>query len=79
MLPDQPGVYQYFDKDEQIIYVGKAKNLRKRLASYFTGSHDEKTSRLVMNIADFEYIAVNFRKFLDKFYRKVLIFWNNRN
>ncbi len=58
-VPALPGSYQFKDKDGVIIYVGKAKNLKKRLASYFTGSHDTKTSRLVFNIVDFEYIVTH--------------------
>ena len=58
-VPNLPGSYQFKNKDGVIIYVGKAKNLKKRLASYFTGSHDEKTSRLVLNITDFEYIVTH--------------------
>lgn len=57
LLPDQPGCYLMKNKDQEIIYVGKAKNLRNRIRSYFTGSHDGKTQRLVMDIVDFEYIV----------------------
>lgn len=55
-IPDNPGSYQFKNKDGVIIYVGKAKNLKKRVSSYFHGSHDAKTSRLVMNIESIEYI-----------------------
>ena len=59
-LPDNPGVYQYFDKDDKIIYVGKAKNLKKRVASYFTKNHDNyKTSVLVKKILSIKHIVVN--------------------
>ncbi|SEM99836.1 excinuclease ABC subunit C [Lihuaxuella thermophila] len=57
LLPEQPGCYLMKNKDGEIIYVGKAKNLKSRVRSYFTGSHDGKTQRLVMDIADFEYIV----------------------
>ncbi len=57
LLPEQPGCYLMKNKDGEIIYVGKAKNLKSRVRSYFTGSHDRKTQRLVMDIADFEYIV----------------------
>ena len=58
-IPNLPGSYQYKNKDGIVIYVGKAKDLKKRVSSYFTGSHDTKTSRLVMNITDIEYIITN--------------------
>ncbi|MFD0993977.1 excinuclease ABC subunit UvrC [Tenacibaculum geojense] len=59
-LPNSPGVYQYFDKDDVIIYVGKAKNLKKRVASYFTKNHDNaKTRILVKKIVRLEHIVVD--------------------
>lgn len=57
LLPDQPGCYLMKDKNGTIIYVGKAKILKNRVRSYFSGSHDRKTERLVSEIADFEYIV----------------------
>lgn len=59
-LPDQPGVYQYFDSEGKILYVGKAKNLRKRVSSYFTRDVHEnnKTTVLVKKVADIKYIVV---------------------
>lgn len=57
-LPEEPGCYLMKDRDGQIIYVGKAKVLKNRVRSYFTGSHDTKTQLLVSEIADFEYIVV---------------------
>ena len=58
-IPEQPGVYQYFDKDGQIIYVGKAKNLRRRVNSYFNKDiQSSKTRQLVAHIADIRYVVV---------------------
>ncbi len=60
LLPERPGVYQYFDKEGTIIYVGKAKNLKRRVSSYFTKEHDSvKTAVLVKQIVDLQYIVVN--------------------
>ncbi|HHK5594457.1 excinuclease ABC subunit UvrC [Streptococcus mutans] len=57
LLPDSPGCYIHKDKNGTIIYVGKAKNLKKRVRSYFHGSHNTKTELLVSEIEDFEYIV----------------------
>lgn len=59
VLPDQPGCYLMKDRQGTIIYVGKAKVLKNRVRSYFTGSHDTKTQRLVNEIEDFEYIVTS--------------------
>nr|WP_269844965.1 excinuclease ABC subunit UvrC [Lottiidibacillus patelloidae] len=59
VLPDKPGCYLMKDKQGTIIYVGKAKVLKNRVRSYFTGSHDGKTQRLVSEIVDFEYIITS--------------------
>ncbi|MFC5988773.1 excinuclease ABC subunit UvrC [Marinicrinis lubricantis] len=59
LLPDQPGCYLMKNKSGKIIYVGKAKVLKNRVRSYFTGSHDAKTQRLVSEICDFEYIVTS--------------------
>lgn len=59
ILPDQPGCYLMKDKQGTAIYVGKAKVLKNRVRSYFTGSHDGKTLRLVGEIVDFEYIVTS--------------------
>jgi excinuclease ABC subunit C len=61
-LPEKPGSYQMLDKAGKIIYVGKAKNLKNRVSSYFVGVHDGKTTRLVKNIEDFKYIITNSEK-----------------
>lgn len=59
VLPDQPGIYQYFDSTGKIIYVGKAKNLRKRVSSYFkVNQQNRKTELLVRSIADIKHMIV---------------------
>ncbi len=58
-LPEMPGVYQYYDTDKTLIYVGKAKNLRKRVSSYFAKEQEGKTKVLVSKIADIKHIVVN--------------------
>ena len=59
ILPDTPGVYMYFDAAGNVIYVGKAKNLKRRVSSYFNRTHDVlRTNLLVRNIADMKYIVV---------------------
>ena len=58
-IPETPGVYQFYDLDEKVIYVGKAKNLKKRVNSYFTKKHDDaKTSLLVKKITNIKYVIV---------------------
>lgn len=59
LLPEKPGVYLMKDNQGQIIYVGKAKILKNRVRSYFTGSHVGKTERLITQIVDFEYIVTD--------------------
>lgn len=60
LLPDKPGIYQYYDKEGEILYVGKAKNIRKRVSSYFVKNHDNaKTRILVRKIADIQYLVVD--------------------
>ena len=57
LIPEKPGCYLMKDIDNTIIYVGKAKNLKKRVSSYFVGAHNAKTTLLVSEIVDFEYIV----------------------
>lgn len=59
ILPERPGCYLMKDSKGEVIYVGKAKVLKNRVRSYFTGSHDGKTARLVQEIVDFEYIVTD--------------------
>ena len=59
LIPEVPGCYLMKDKENNIIYIGKAKNLKKRVNSYFNKIHTGKTHALVNNITDFEYIVTN--------------------
>jgi len=59
LVPEKPGCYLHKDKNGTIIYVGKAKNLKRRVSSYFNKIHTGKTKALVDNIVDFEYIVTN--------------------
>ncbi|MCB9255988.1 MAG: excinuclease ABC subunit C [Chitinophagales bacterium] len=62
-LPEKPGVYRYYDKEERLLYVGKAKNLKRRVNSYFTKTHDSFRLRLlVKQIADIQYTVVKDEK-----------------
>ncbi len=62
LLPDLPGCYLMKDKNKEIIYVGKAKNLKKRVSQYFTKPHDGKTALMVSNVDDFDLIITNSEK-----------------
>lgn len=62
LLPDQPGCYIMKDENQNILYVGKAKVLKNRVRSYFHGVHDNKTTRLVSHIRDFEFIVTGSEK-----------------
>ena len=59
LVPKKPGCYQMYNQEGEIIYVGKAKILQNRLKSYFTGSHDAKTTRMLQDVVDFEYIITH--------------------
>ncbi len=59
LVPNEPGCYQMRNNENQIIYVGKAKNLHKRLSSYFNRTHTGKTAKMVSEIKDFTYIVAN--------------------
>ena len=59
-LPNKPGVYQYYDKEDKLLYVGKAKDLKKRVSSYFTKKHDNgRTRLLVKKIHRIKHIVVS--------------------
>ena len=59
VLPHQPGIYQFFDNSNTIIYIGKAKDLKKRVSSYFSKQHEHrKTALLVRNITDIKHMVV---------------------
>ncbi|MFP4186636.1 MAG: excinuclease ABC subunit UvrC [Acholeplasmataceae bacterium] len=59
VLPDAPGCYLMKDENDRVIYVGKAKNLKKRVRSYFIGAHNERTTLLVSEIRDFSFVVTN--------------------
>ena len=59
ILPKEPGCYLMLDQAGNVIYVGKAKNLKNRVRSYFRGAHNAKTEKLISEIRDFNYIVTN--------------------
>jgi excinuclease ABC subunit C len=68
-FPEEPGIYQYLDKSNQIIYVGKAKNIKKRVASYFNKTQENnKTRLLVKSIVSIKFIVV--KSELDALFRE---------
>ena len=77
LVPHLPGSYQMKDKNGIIIYVGKAKDLKNRLSSYFTGRVTGKTKKLVSEIADFEYIVTSSE--LESFILEINYYLNERN
>ena len=58
-LPMSPGCYLMKNSRGEVIYVGKAKKLKNRVSQYFTGTHDNKTTKMVSNVADFDYIVAS--------------------
>jgi excinuclease ABC subunit C len=56
-LPEQPGVYFYFDNEDKLLYIGKATSLKARVSSYFNGAHNARLSELVSKIARIDYIV----------------------
>ena len=62
LIPEDPGCYLMRNNNNEIIYVGKAKNLKRRVSSYFVGAHNAKTTLLVSEITDFEYIITSTEK-----------------
>ena len=79
-LPEKPGVYQYLNTEGTIIYVGKAKNLKKRVYSYFSKEHEPgKTRVLVSKIADIRYIVVNTEEdalLLENHQKRFFLLWS---
>ena len=77
LLPLQPGCYLMKDKDNTVIYVGKAKKLKNRVSSYFVGAHNYKTTKLVQEIVDFDYIVTDSEKegiiIRDKFNQRTIV------
>ena len=59
ILPTEPGCYMMLNDAHDVIYVGKAKNLKNRVSSYFRGAHNAKTEKLISEIKDFNYVVTN--------------------